>query len=1184
MDLPLPIATLLRRARNAKSPKERHDTAYFAWEASLRLAVAARPPAEAAALAMPSVGQWVGAFEGGPAPLDPPPLLAAFALFTEVGLGTRSAPRAVLAKALLEPLAAYRNQVIGHGSTRAAGFYDRAAGALLDGLEAAWAAGVFWPEDARLLFVDSVEIDGAGARRARTLALSGLAPALESAPGEAAADVLPRRLYLRAGGRLLPLHPWLLYDEAGLRERVLFFGGRARTAQYLDYVSGEALRGKALAEAFPALDADLDALFARARPPVAAEAEPAPDPSRFGDYRLLGKLGEGGMGVVHLARQEGLGRLVALKMLPLDAAQDAVAVARFEREIAALSRCDHPNVVKIHASGEAQGTRYYAMELVEGADLAEIAAALPGAGDFDGAVASASERVRRAKADAFTHVPTLPRGEAPGPRPKDRPRRLAALFRDAARAVHHLHEVGVIHRDLKPGNLMVTAADHRVVVMDLGLAALGDASRSITRDRSALLGTLRYMPPEQLQRNLVALDRRADVYSLGATLYELVTDRKFFDGDSEARLLGQVLRETPVPAERAGRGVPRDLSVIIQKATEKDPARRYESAAALAADLDAFLGGRPIAARAPTLVYVLRLAIARNRALAAALAAAALLAVAGTAFFLARESGLRREAERLGGLAALREAEAVAERRRAEERLDEIKRLADVKRLADYEQAANALWPAVPENAAAMGKWLEKAWALAAWLPAHRAKLVELRAAALPYDDAARARDRATHPDAPRLERFARTRAEKAAAHEPPDAELDARVADLEREVGARQTWAFADDEAQWEHDTLAGLVRGLERFIALGATVTPSESAIKTPRASEGAIASVEARLAIAETIRERSIERPRDAWAAAIEAIADPRRAPLYRGLRIRPQLGLVPLGQDPRSGLFEFADLETGEPPARRADGTLALDKETGIVLVLVPGGRFRMGAVRPDAASPGETNVDPEAEDDEAPVHEHAVPAFFLSKYEMTQGQWLRFVGLNPSEYRPGRTVGDKVVTFLHPVEQVSYVDATDVLRRLGLRLPSEAEWEYAARAGQTTTFISGADARSIEGAANVADRNCKEHGGGSPSWAYEEWLDDGYAVHAPVGSYRPNGFGLHDMAGNVWEWCADCYDPKAYERFARGEATPLPGPNRVVRGGGWDRGARFCASAYRDTCDPHYRNVSLGVRPARSVAE
>lgn len=166
---PYPIRALWRRARNAKSPKERHDTAYFAWEASVRLGVAARPPADAKSLTMPSTGQWVAALAAGDATLDHPALLRAASLFAEVVQGKPSAPRTVTARKLLDGLAAYRNQILGHGSTRAAEFYDDAAERLLDALGAAWGAGLFLPAEGKLVFVESVAIDGGGRRVARVV-------------------------------------------------------------------------------------------------------------------------------------------------------------------------------------------------------------------------------------------------------------------------------------------------------------------------------------------------------------------------------------------------------------------------------------------------------------------------------------------------------------------------------------------------------------------------------------------------------------------------------------------------------------------------------------------------------------------------------------------------------------------------------------------------------------------------------------------------------------------------------------------------------------------------------------------------------------------------------------------------------------------------------------------------------
>jgi serine/threonine protein kinase/TPR repeat protein len=625
-ELPLPVAALRRRAFNAKSPKERHDAAYFAWEASIRLAVAASPPADSAKLVMPSIGHFVSAMNASDERLDTPALLELAGLFEG-----KSGGKSTTAKKLLAGVPAYRNQIIGHGSLRTAEFYDDAATRLVDALEPAWEAGIFLKPGAALVFIESINVGADGKRLARVVDLTGEAPAVLDPRGTAVDETArPEHVSILANGAVRSVHPWLLYREASLREQVLYFNGRGRSSAYLDYVSGEVLKSAALKEAFPAIETDLDAIF-ESKPNLDTEPESAKTANQFGDYTVLGKLGEGGMGVVYLARQESLGRVVALKTLSQQMADDATAVARFRRETRALSRCDHPNIVKILASGKRDETHYYAMELVDGADLSQIAGELGATTTLDAAISSAVDKIRLEKEELFAGVPIVKR-TAPaslGETSAERIKKLAALFRDAANAIQALHDAKIIHRDLKPANLMVTATDHRLVVMDLGLATASDKeSKALTRDASALLGTLRYMPPEQLQRNLIEIDARADVYSLGATFYELMTRTSFLSAETEAQLITQVLHAEPTRPETANRDIPSDLSKIIEKATQKDRRQRYDSAAALGKDLDAFLAGRPISARRPTLVYRARLVARRHKAL---IAFASIVAVIGIA-------------------------------------------------------------------------------------------------------------------------------------------------------------------------------------------------------------------------------------------------------------------------------------------------------------------------------------------------------------------------------------------------------------------------------------------------------------------------------------------------------------------------------------------------------------------------
>src|SRR5262245_3631931 len=358
-------------------------------------------------------------------------------------------------------------------------------------------------------------------------------------------------------------------------------------------------------------------------------------------------------------------------------------------------------------------------------------------------------------------------------------------------------------------------------------------------------------------------------------------------------------------------------------------------------------------------------------------------------------------------------------------------------------------------------------------------------------------------------------------------AELEEGIAELDAEIAAGPEWLFADAEDRWWHNQLEKLVNGLKAF-----------SERKTGLCSDGISPEhgwgVAKRAEFARTIAERSTSGPAASamWAEAIASIGSTTECPAYGGMQVTPQLGLLPIGRDPASGLWEFAHLATGEPAERGADGKLVLKESTGLVLVLLPRGTFTMGAQRTDPSGP---NHDPEAQPEEGPPREVRVSPFFLSKYEMTQGQWLRVAGENPSRDNP-QTYGrfwnreGKPGDLLHPVEQVSWFDCTAVLERLGLELPLEFQWEYGARGGTHTVWWCGNDRASIARAGNVADRFAKEHGSGWGAW--EEW-DDGNTSHARVGSYLPNAFGLHDVIGNVWEWCQDLYDSGSANRVYRG---------------------------------------------------
>lgn len=376
----------------------------------------------------------------------------------------------------------------------------------------------------------------------------------------------------------------------------------------------------------------------------------------------------------------------------------------------------------------------------------------------------------------------------------------------------------------------------------------------------------------------------------------------------------------------------------------------------------------------------------------------------------------------------------------------------------------------------------------------------------------------------------------------------------------------FRNIRKQWDHAVLSKLVQGLDNL-------TKSDDRI-------GTLAEIEARLEFARTVRKKSIEDHAEEWQVAINAI---RNSDLYHGLVLKPQLGLVPIGFDPQSKLWEFSHLKSGEIVKRGQDGKLLLKENSGLVLVLIPGGKFWMGAQKQDPKKP---NYDPEAISNESPVSQVELWPFFISKYEMTQGQWLFLSKENPSLYHPGSQLEEGGFSLLHPVEQVSWEDCVRVLDHIEMQLPTEAQWEYAARAGSTNPWWTGKDRRTLLGAANLADQAAARANKTYAQIQEQKWFDDGSVVHAPVGRYRPNQFGLYDIYGNVWEWCRELEAPYTVpvkpgegERIFSGSEEQFL---RVRRGSAFTYGYIQARSAYRATAQSNYRTLTTGLRPAKRL--
>ncbi len=369
------------------------------------------------------------------------------------------------------------------------------------------------------------------------------------------------------------------------------------------------------------------------RPAVAARAAVASEIGEtgeerlqsLGDYQIVREVGRGGMGVVYEAQQQSLRRRVALKVLPFAAVLDPRQLERFKNEAHAAANLHHTNIVPVFSLGCERGVYYYAMQFIEGHPLSTVIQELarlsgrgdPGRGDAPTAASPVAESIASGHwaapvetwtgssnialpADAGSIASGLAPGSA-GTHAGDRSffRAVAHIGIQAAEALQYAHEHGVIHRDVKPSNLLLDVKGH-VWVADFGLALM-QAHPGLTVPGD-LLGTLRYMSPEQALANRVTIDHRTDIYSLGATLYELIALQPAYRGHDRQELLRQIAFEDPRPLRRIDAAIPRELETIIGKAMAKRPDDRYTTSQGIADDLRRYLEDKPILARPPSLL------------------------------------------------------------------------------------------------------------------------------------------------------------------------------------------------------------------------------------------------------------------------------------------------------------------------------------------------------------------------------------------------------------------------------------------------------------------------------------------------------------------------------------------------------------------------------------------------------
>ncbi len=876
-------------------------------------------------------------------------------------------------------------------------------------------------------------------------------------------------------------------------------------------------------------------------PPAVVEGASEPDgrsTNGFARYEVHDVVGRGGTGTVLRVRDTTLDRELAMKV---HHRLDESSRRRFLAEARVTCLLDHPGVVPVHDIGRTGDDRpFFTMRLIRGITLKDaIVRHHERGGDW-----------------------TLARA-------------LDVMAR-VCDAMAYAHSLGVVHRDLKPANVMLGEFGE-VYVVDWGLArASGCGSPPVEAnepERATLtidgdvFGTPSYMAPEQAEGVIAELGPSADVYSVGAILYHLLTGHPPYAAAGESatsrEILSRVRRGSLPPLLDVRPRLAPELVAICERAMHRRREDRYPDMRAMAADVRAFLEQRVVSAHEVGAAARVRKWIVRNRAMSTTIAAALVGSL-------------------LAAVAVIHESHA---RSRA------LGLLTDAVTPETIERRFEMLWPIDERRVPAVKDLIAEAREIVSRRDADARELELLRARALPLDPTAPSEERFLRNEAERMvmlaalaDRIERTllAAERGEARLPDResaAVLLARMQALRIEIaqGPRLdvphlTFRFRDAGDQVLFDALSRLPRTIDGLI---------ETA-PVPGFLPVATRSIDLALMAARRVPE-DIERR---WAVAIDEIADPERAPRYGGLRLVRQDGLVPIGPDPDCGLWEFAHVLSGDVPERDGLGRLRLTPEHGVVMVLIPGGEARIGSQR---SSVDGYRIDPWADYPSHVISPFPIHPYLLAKYEVTQAQWERLTTRNPSHF-VGRAPRadqeeDASITPMHPVESVSWYEAERALRRVGLVLPTEMQWEHAYRAGTETIWPTGDEPETIVGFGNVADVSGIDVEAIHERMLCSPNLDDGHARYARVDAFLPNGFGLVGMIGNVGEWCRD-RGPVSYDRavldFHTGERRGDGDGTRVVRGGSFLRSVIAARSSSRLHLGPGFRDRDVGMRAAMDV--
>ena len=902
--------------------------------------------------------------------------------------------------------------------------------------------------------------------------------------------------------------------------------------------------------------------------------------TRLGHYRIIALLGRGGMADVYRAEDERLGREVALKSVPAEFARDPERVERFEREVRAAAGLTHANIVTVYEFGQEEGQHFYTMALMSGGDL---------------------------KARIRANPEGMPPPEA---------REVAAAM---ARALDYAHQRGFVHRDVKPENILF-GEEGVPRLTDFGIArAMAEGTRMTATGMS--IGSPHYMSPEQARG--LEVDGRSDLYSLGVVLYEMLTGRLPFDA-ADTFAVGYSHINDPVPE------LPRALAAwqpVLNRMLAKSPEDRYDSAGELAEVLASDGPSQAPATRVMPLERKVgpatgdRQSVTRRPeaakprpSLRAALAGAVLaLAVAGIGYLALRDTNDPQTAPTNGGGGA------------AESRPAPVRSAAKPAELPSSPESpfdfAVQEDPTIPSREPAR--------------PQPRTSKPSRREARRPDPVVGDSREETRpaprrpkpRPPKPKPLPVLGGRALLVVETTPSGAEVLVDGTPVGKTPLERSDIRSGVREVTLRHSHYETVRESSRRFndgrvVRIQRTLVRGRGALTVTARPRQAWVEVEGkRLAEATPVTLENLPAGQvDVKLGASEhrPLAVKVEIPKNGLARLQRQLEPIPYGSltldlEPSDARVTLPEVNLRYRPGMRlpegahrvvvrrdgygeATRTVNVSGDTrvrigleakrrkagesrvfdSIEFVWIPAGEFRMGSTSRHADS------------DEKPVTRVRISrGFYLGEYEVTQGQWESVMGSNPSRFK---SCGKDC-----PVERVAWDDVQEFLRKLNTRsggrryrLPTEAEWEYAARGGTTTDTPAGdlrisgrRNAPLLDGIAWYAGNSGVRYDGGDDcsDWKEKQYRSKRCGTH-PVGRKAPNGWGLHDMLGNVWEWVGDWKGD-----YPGGTVTdpsgPRSGSDRVIRGGGWVYDARFCRSAFRYGGSPGVRSIYLGFRLLRT---